>query len=233
MPATLTLHLDLTGNPRIYPARLHGAACALTGHHGTGHHGPPFAVGPLADHPDGTTTWRLGWLTDDPPPTPPATITFGDTPCSVLHHTTHTRTYAQLATSPPARHAHLTITTPLYFSRNGHDHPLPDPALLYRSAATRWNHHAPTPLTIPDHDLHDLRKHTYITHLDGQTTQAPVSATMNQTGFIGQLHLALTRHTTPTTRTLFATLTHYLTIAGAGAQTTHGFGSLHLDKLTP
>ncbi|MFC7617289.1 CRISPR system precrRNA processing endoribonuclease RAMP protein Cas6 [Actinokineospora soli] len=161
------------------------------------------------------------------------------------HH--HLRRHPLLSPAPHHPHPHLRPTRhqptrpprpphhyhPLYFSRNGHDHPLPDPALLYRSAATRWNHHAPTPLTIPDHDLHDLRKHTYITHLDGQTTQAPVSATMNQTGFIGQLHLALTRHTTPTTRTLFATLTHYLTIAGAGAQTTHGFGSLHLDKLTP
>lgn len=49
MPATVQLTLDLTGRPQIYPARLHGAACALLETERSDHRQQhkPFAVGPL------------------------------------------------------------------------------------------------------------------------------------------------------------------------------------------
>ena len=75
MPATLELDLDVTVAPTVYPARLHGAACALLGHPPPGGT-PDFSAWPLVAHGE-RTRWRLGWLPDRPCPAPPAAVTFG------------------------------------------------------------------------------------------------------------------------------------------------------------
>lgn len=232
MPATLRFALDVSAQPRVYPARLHGAACALTGSHGKGNAGPPFAVGPLHKDEDGLTRWRLGWLADYEPPPLPSEIAFGDVRCPVTSTTVDQIGFAELAGSAPASHARLDIVSPMYFSRNGRDYPLPDPGLMLRSAATRWNHHAPSMLSVPDEALRALTGLVYLADFDGGTVRAPVSATLYQTGFVGHVHLALTRAADQASRVTFAALVRFAAMAGLGAQTTHGFGAVDALELS-
>ncbi|MEW1734431.1 CRISPR system precrRNA processing endoribonuclease RAMP protein Cas6 [Nocardia beijingensis] len=236
MPALIQLLLTHPPQLRTYPARLHGAACALLENPDTDHTAAikPFATTPLTPHPDGTATWQLGWLPDTPPPVIPATITFGDTTCTVLdQHLTH-HTYLQLATTPtPLRAVEFTITSPMYFSRNGRDHPLPDPVLITRNLITRWNHHAPAHIHITDTHTRDVTTHIHLIHLDGHTVRAKTTYTSHQTGYLGTVTLGLPRTAPPHTHHTLATLAHYATITGIGAQTTHGYGTCQLTATTP
>ena len=139
--------------------------------------------------------------------------------------------FAALAASPPAWSAELDIISPLYFSRNGRDHPLPDPVLMLRSACERWNAFAPIPLPIPDETARALLAAVRLAAMEGRTVSTPVSATMHQTGFVGSVRLALGRDATPCLASAFAALMRFADIAGVGAQTTHGFGAVRLRRL--
>ncbi|MEV0359417.1 CRISPR system precrRNA processing endoribonuclease RAMP protein Cas6 [Nocardia sp. NPDC050697] len=235
MPALIRLRLQHPPRLQVYPARLHGAACTLLERPDADHTAQlkPFATTPLHTDTPGTAIWQLGWLPDHTPPTPPTAVHFGDTTCPVLdHHHTH-HTYLQLATTAPVRTVELTITSPMYFSRNGRDHPLPDPVLITRNLITRWNYHAPPPAHITDQHTRDLIGHIYLTHLDGHTVRARTTYASYQTGYLGTVTLALPTTAPPHTHHTLAALAHYAPIAGIGAQTTHGYGSCHLTHTTP
>ncbi len=232
MPSTIDLVLDVTAELRTYPARIHGAACAVTGTHGAGNVGPPFSTRPLGTRIDGTAPWRLDWLAAHDPPSIPTTVAFGDVRCPVSSTTVRHVGYAELAARPPASHAHLRVTSPMFFSRNGRDYPVPDPTLMLRSTVNRWNQHAPPELSIPDSALRELTGLVYVAGFTGGTTQAPVSATMHQTGFVGDVHLALTRAADQASRVTFAALVRFAAMAGLGAQTTHGFGAVDVLDLS-
>ncbi|MBF6294629.1 MULTISPECIES: CRISPR system precrRNA processing endoribonuclease RAMP protein Cas6 [Nocardia] len=235
MPALIELLLDIPAHLDIYPARLHGAACALLEQPDSDHTAQikHFSTTPLVGTPHGSH-WRLGWLPDTPPPTLPTTITFGGTDCTILdHHHTH-HTYLQLATTPaPVRAVEFDITSPMYFSRNGRDHPLPDPVLILRNLITRWNHHTPSTTHIPDDHARDLTGHIHLTDFDGHTVRARTTYTKHQTGFLGTLTLALPAKAPTHTHHTLATLTTYATITGIGAQTTHGYGTCRITRTTP
>lgn len=233
MPATITLTLDLTERPRIYPARLHGAMCTLLedldADHGRQH--KPFAAGPLRDAEEGTR-WRIGWLGEQQPPQLPDSVRFGDVSCPVRGVQYESVGYAGLAQTKPARHAQIETLSPLYFSRNGRDHPLPDPVLIVRTLTQRWNAHAATALAIPEETLHALTDTVILHDMAGETVRTPVSATMKQIGFLGTVRLGLTKAADRDTQTLFAALMRYATMAGIGAQTPHGFGAIELTEIT-
>jgi CRISPR-associated endoribonuclease Cas6 len=180
---------------------------------------------------EGSAPWRLSWLAEREPPSLPTTVVFGDARCPVSSTTVRRVSYAELAGSAPVGHAHLRVTSPMFFSRNGRDHPLPDPGLMLRSAATRWNRHAPAALAVPDDALRELAKLIYLADFEGRTARVPVSATMSQTGYVGEVHLALVRIADRSARVTFAALTRFAALAGLGAQTTHGFGAV--DMLEP
>ncbi|SDQ35455.1 CRISPR system precrRNA processing endoribonuclease RAMP protein Cas6 [Actinopolyspora saharensis] len=234
MPATIRLTLDQPGSARIYPARLHGAACAVLESGGGEHRQQrkPFAVWPLRDL-DGRTGWQLGWLAEHDPPAVPRRIRLGEAHCRVREVDVDGVSYARLANSEPARHAQLRMISPLYFSRNGRDHPLPDPVLIVRNAAQRWNAHAPEPLHVGEEQLRAITGMVFLHDLAGETVRTPVSATMEQTGFVGTVRLGLTRNAERVTRGLFAALMRFTAVAGVGAQTTHGFGGVQLEELDP
>lgn len=149
MPATVRLMLDLAERPRIYPARLHGAARALLETDRSDRSRQPklFAAGPLHDV-GGHTRWRLGWLADHDPPPLPNRIRFGDTPCPVLDVGAEQASYVELARSEPARQAQLRMLSPLCCSRSGRGHPLPGPVLIVSDVAQRWTAHAPEAFII-------------------------------------------------------------------------------------
>jgi CRISPR-associated endoribonuclease Cas6 len=224
VPAILDLVLDSTDRPELYPARMHGAACALLGHPEPNGR-PRFSVSPLVDHGD-RMAWRLGWLADSPCRRTIRSVLFGDTvhPVVDLHLTEWS--FAELATSAPTRRADIEIHSPMYFSRGKRDHPLPDPVLIIQSLAGRWNHHAPEQLTLPPNALKALLAEVYLAGMDGRTVAGAVGHRMRQTGFVGDVTLALTRDADNATAALFTALLRYADIAGIGAQTGHGFGAV-------
>jgi CRISPR-associated endoribonuclease Cas6 len=134
--------------------------------------------------------------------------------------------YAELAQTPAAHRVKIEVLTPLYFSRNGRDHPLPDPLLVVQSLTQRWNAHAPEPLAIPDAERRDLTATVYLAAMTGGTHTLALPGNRDQTGFVGTVQLALTRDAATHTARLFAALTRFANIAGIGAQTTHGFGAV-------
>ncbi|WP_433678312.1 CRISPR system precrRNA processing endoribonuclease RAMP protein Cas6 [Nocardia sp. CA-119907] len=234
MPALIEVLLDIPPGLDIYPARLHGAACALFEQPDTHHTAQtkPFTASPLLTTAHGAR-WKLGWLHETPPPPIPTTIRFGDITYPVLDHTLTHRTYAQLATTAaPIKTAEFHITSPMYFSRNGRDYPLPDPVLIITKLADRWNHHAPPHTQLTDTNTRNLNQHIYLAGLDGHTVQARATYTSQQTGFLGTFTLALPNTAPTDTYHTLTALTHYAEITGIGAQTTRGYGTCHITNTT-
>lgn len=238
MPAILDLELLVSAGTQVYPARLHGAACAMLEDDSVPHMAQhkPFSVGLLAGGTAGRAQWRLGWLANSEPPPVPRTITLGPARCEVQAIRPTSVTFGELLTSPPQRQVELHFVSPTFFSRHGRDLPLPDPVLIMRSLAIRWNAHAPRELTLPAGVLSALLDSVYMDEMAGETQRAQVSRTMWQTGFVGAVRLALTKAGREVTAQAFTALTRFAECAGVGAQTTHGFGAVHLvgptDQIT-
>jgi len=234
MPALIEFFLDHPPDLDTYPARLHGAACALFETADTDHEGPVkhFSATPLVFTPHGAR-WRLGWLDAGPPPAVPPAVRFGAAVCAIVEHRVGLRSYHELATvADPVRSVELRVGSPMYFSRNGRDHPLPDPVLVARSLVTRWNRHAPDEVQIADETVRDLLQHLYLSDFEGRTVRARATYSSQQTGFVGTFTLALPATAPPETYHVLAALARYAEIAGIGAQTTHGYGACTLAGAT-
>lgn len=233
MPTLLTLRLTEPASPP-YPVHLHAAACYLLEPPGADHTAQrkPFTVGaPVAE--DGTVTWRLGWLPDLPLPAawPPRELRLGGSTCRVLDARARHQPFAALAASRPVARGLVRFLTPTYFSRNGRDVPLPDPVLIMRSLAQRWNVFAPTGLALDDTQCKALLSAVLLTDADVHTVRVQVGRDAWQTGFLGDAELALTHTAAPHVGAVFAALLRFATIAGIGAQTTYGFGEVHPEPL--
>lgn len=230
MPTVLDLELSVPAGTQVYPARLHGAACALLEDNSVPHTAQhkPFSVGPLFEGSAGRARWRLGWLaTTDPPPIP-ATVALGPARCEVQPTRPASVTFAELLTTPPVRQVELHFVSPTFFARKGRDLPLPDPVLVMRSLASRWDAHAPHELALPAEVLSALLDSVYVNEMACETRRAQVSGTMWQTGFVGAARLALTKAGDHVTAQVFTALARFAEFAGVGAQTTHGFGAVRL-----
>jgi CRISPR-associated endoribonuclease Cas6 len=235
MPAVLDLELSVPSGTQVYPARLHGAACAMLEDVGAAHTArhKPFSVGPLIEASPGRTRWRVGWLGSAEPPPIPETIALGPAHCPVRPTRPEQTSFAQLLAGRPARHAELRFISPTFFARKGRDLPLPDPVLIMRSLAARWDAHAPAELALPAEVLTALLDSVYLADAVIETRHAQVSRTMWQTGFVGTAQLSLTKTADAATSQVFTALTRFAEFAGVGAQTTHGFGAVRLAGAPP
>jgi CRISPR-associated endoribonuclease Cas6 len=235
VPAVLDLELAVPLGTQVYPARLHGAACTLLEDADAAHTAQhkPFSVGPLIEASTGQTVWRVGWLGSAEPPPIPETVALGPARCPVRPAPPQRRSFAQLLAGTPVRHAELHFISPTFFARKGRDLPLPDPVLVIRSLATRWDVHAPPELALPAEVLTALLDSVYLADASIETRRAQVSHTMWQTGFVGAAQLALTKVADAATIQVFTALTRFAEFAGVGAQTTHGFGAVRLVEPPP
>jgi len=224
VPALIDLTLDTTVTPVLHPARIHGAACTLLRTHEGGR---LFSAAP--PRPEGRRArWRLGWLAAQPPTLAPGHVTFGDTEHAVLDRRVVPISHLELSNTPPRRHAAVQVISPMYFSRNGRDHPLPDPVLAMQSLIRRWDGTAPRGLSVPADAARSLIDVVWLAGMDGRTVAGQVGARTFQIGFVGDVEFALTRRATNADATLFAALLAFAELAGLGAQTGHGFGSVAL-----
>lgn len=215
---------------QVYPARLHGAACALLEDDSMPHTAQHkrFSVGPLFAGGMGRARWRLGWLAATEPRPIPATVALGPARCEVQLARPASVTFAELLATPPVRQVELRFVSPTFFARKGRDLPLPDPVLVMRSLASRWDAHAPLELALPADVLTGLLNSVHLNEMTGETRRAQVSGAMWQTGFVGVARLALTKAGDHVTAQVFTALARFAEFAGVGAQTTHGFGAVRL-----
>lgn len=230
MPAVLDFEIAVPTGTQVYPARLHGAACAMLESTETAHTAQhkPFSVGPLIEESTGQTHWRVGWLGSAQPPPIPRTVALGPARCPVRPAPPQHTSFAQLLASEPVKHAELHLISPTFFARKGRDLPLPDPVLIIRSLSTRWDAHAPPELALPAEVFTALLDSVYLANASIETRRAQVSQTMWQTGFVGAAQLSLTKAAGAATIQVFTALTRFAEFAGIGAQTTHGFGAARL-----
>src|SRR6185369_2112339 len=213
--------------PDIAPRWLLGAATAICGSAGDGPSGrEPFSVGQRPG-----ATWRLGWLDDDAPPPnwPPAEVRFGSRARAVAGAETHRQSYGELARGLPVRRVRLTMTTPTFFTRDGHDLPLPDPALIVRGLLVRWNGYAPAPLRIGAGDARTLVGAVGLAGLWGASADVELGHGLRQTGFVGEAELRLLAGTSDYLATMFTALARFAAYAGLGERTAYGFGAVDVD----
>lgn len=235
MPAVLDLELSVPADLQVYPARLHGAACALLEGPSVPHTAQhkPYSVGPLFAGGVGRARWRLGWLAAAEPPPIPATVTLGPAQCAVRTTAAQSVSFTELLAGRPVRRAELRFLSPTFFARKGRDLPLPEPVLIMQSLATRWDAHAPDELRVPVKERSALLDAVYLDEVAIESRRGQVSRTMGQTGFLGAACLALTKAGDDVTAQVFTALVRFAEFAGVGAQTTHGFGAVRLAGPPP
>jgi CRISPR-associated endoribonuclease Cas6 len=231
MPAALTVRFDRPA-PAPTPRQVLGAAAGLFETAGGGHHAAtkPFAVGPFVDDGDAGTWWRLGWLADDalPPGWPPASVRFGGDVRPVTGFGGEVRPFAAMARSGAARRVRLRMLTPMFFSRNGRDLPLPEPVLFVRSLLARWNAHAPASLQVAADDARALVGAVFLDEASGGTERVELGQGLCQIGFVGEAELRLLRSAPQAAGEVFGALMRFAQVAGIGAQTTCGFGAVEV-----
>jgi len=191
-----------------------------------------FSAGALAPGGDaGTSSWRLGWLDDDatPPAWPPSVVRFGSRAVPVVGADLHRHAYAELAQSRPVRRVRLTMNTPTFFSRDGRDLPLPDPALALGGLVARWNRYAPGHLRIGADEARDLGGAVYLDAMWGSSAEVELGHGLRQVGFVGQADLRLVAAASDYTATMFTALARFAAFAGVGERTAHGFGAVDVD----
>ncbi|SDH47872.1 CRISPR system precrRNA processing endoribonuclease RAMP protein Cas6 [Pseudonocardia oroxyli] len=230
MPAIIELLVDATDSLDVYPARLHGAACAVLGHPAPGRP-PAFAVRPPAATGDGYAVWRLGWLAADTSPPLPDAVRFGDRAHRVVASDVASTEFGELAGRAPVRRARIEVVSPLYFSRGDRDLALPEPELMVQSLLNRWERFAPAAFSVPPALRADLLSSVYLVEMDGHTVSAPVGKVTMQTGYLGSVVLGLNRKADTEVARLFAALLGFAEIAGIGAQTGHGFGAVDVEPV--
>jgi CRISPR-associated endoribonuclease Cas6 len=242
---TLVLEADRPDAERPVPPRqLHGFAASLLEHAGTDHRSQdkPYTVSPLmaaparsrAPHGRATTAvLHLGWLPDTPRPDltrlTGTRIRLGAQFFTVASAHEDLMPYAALVRVPPAERAVLDFRSVTYFSRNGRWHPLPDPVLLYGGLIRRWNLFAPPQARLTDVEEKELLGAVALSAHD--ISSSPVSPDSGaRIGFTGTAVFRLLDQHGPGPRTwqLFTALSLFAMVAGVGAQTTHGLGTVEV-----
>jgi CRISPR-associated endoribonuclease Cas6 len=201
----------------------------------------PFAVWPLraaGTLPD-RTELRLNWLHPEQDPLPRLRaglrrpLRLGGAHARPLTLRTQGTSYLELRRRDPIWQCDLRFLSPTYFARSGRDYLLPDPELIVRRLAARWNQHAGLdgPLGVRDDQARELARRVILKAHELHTVRVGGQDGRERTGFLGQIRLALrtAERRDPealVSAQLLATLTGFAPFCGLGAQTTHGLGAV-------
>ncbi|MDT0326992.1 CRISPR system precrRNA processing endoribonuclease RAMP protein Cas6 [Nocardiopsis lambiniae] len=226
MPTQWTLTLTPPPPAPVDPRHLHALACHMLETPTTDHTAPtkPFTAALNSGR------LVLGLLDDSRPlerlAVPAGTaLRLGSRTfhCSPVGH--RAEPYARLAACPPAIKAHMEFRTPTYVKRSGRQVPLPDPDLLLAGLARRWA--ALSPLPLPAAAVTGVLESVHLARHDTRTEvcgQGPAQ----RVGFVGSATFGLSGRPSLSARRAFAALWSFASFAGTGAQTTHGFGHVHV-----
>lgn len=191
----------------------------------------PYSIWPLlpADAED-LAMWRLNVLDDESDRVDhllrqlsrrPRLV---DRPVEVVDVRVTTTPFADLAEARPVRTADLLFLSPTYFSRSGRDYLLPDPVLILRTLAARWNGYAPERAQIDEPARELLLRQAVLVAHELRTVRVDLRGG-GRTGFVGQVRLGLPRRAAqPVSTATLGTLCRFVPFCGIGAMTTHGLG---------
>ncbi|MFC8797293.1 CRISPR system precrRNA processing endoribonuclease RAMP protein Cas6 [Promicromonospora sp. NPDC057138] len=211
---------------QVTPTQLHGLACALFESAGADHTAlvKPFSVAPLLATPGNRALLTIGWLDDVRPPGLESItgrdVRLGSQFFTVEEVTAQHVPYAALATMASVPAVTIEFASVTYFKRGDIQVPLPDPGLLYRGLARRWNTFAP--MVIDEETLTVLDRTVAVSHAV-VTTDAINPGKGPKTGFRGVVTYRCLA-TSDSVRGVFTALSTFAEHAGVGAQTAHGLG---------
>jgi len=246
MPVAYTLTL---ASERPFPdasfKQLHGLGCRLLDQPGDPQHTAqrkPFALWPPAVGPDRSTVrWRINLLARDGEAearlrrTLTGELRLCSTPLRLVGVERDDQPYESLRATGGRWDADLRFLSPTYFSRSGRDYLLPDPQLIVRTLAGRWNEHAGAGLAASVDEVAALTRTVLLKAHDVRTVRIAGKHGRTRTGFVGQVRLGLPRDEretgTGTAARLLGTLLAFAPYCGLGASTTHGLGAVSVHPV--
>lgn len=241
MTITISAHLPQGIPNGIGYKDLHRLACFLIEDSGVEAHeqqAKPFAIWPLIvdDADEGIVEITIQSLVDDPLIVERVSARLNghegrkanlgkDTPLHDAMLNISEVLWDELAAMPPASSVEVELLSPMTYSRSGISYPLPDPILVHRQLATRWNQYAPDDfMQIPD----DLSR-----EINGaiSLTQVSISSVRlrefnNKIAGVGTFSFQVDRKSDVLIREWFASLWSYARFCGLGAMTTQGLGAV-------
>lgn len=238
MPLRRLVQLQPASDSAVRPPswnQLHGAACRMMAEPDGTHTLPGPKPWTARMCPAGV---ELSWLDDqrDPPPKPQGVVNFGPIAHDVVDVDDEHLSFAGWLDLPVVTTVHMQHVSPATLSlaslvrpdgsRGPKRHlPLPDPAIIYRGLALRWNTFCSPPARIPDERIDGLTDIVAVSAHDISTVVCDLG-NGRRPGFIGRVTYTLAGHVNPTDALVFTVLSRYADLAGVGAQTTHGLGAV-------
>ena len=137
-------------------------------------------------------------------------------------------TWDALADSPAVEGVDIETLSPFSYSRNGGHVVLPDPILVHRQLAVRWNDFVPwSDEVIDDADSRALNALVVLDHVDIESVR--LNEYHHRLAAVGSFGYVLDRGAGAGERELFGRLWSFARFAGLGAMTAHGMGAVKVD----
>lgn len=130
--------------------------------------------------------------------------------------------FSEIAKQSPRTRQRVTFVSPTTFSRNGRSYALPDPVLIHRQLARKWNLFAPPELKWSDETVEQLCQTVVLESANIEASRLPNLG--SRVGFVGSAEFR-TEHTSAA---IFSSLWHFATFCGVGSLTTQGLGAVQL-----
>lgn len=130
---------------------------------------------------------------------------------------------------PPKSSVDVELLSPMFYSRSGNAYPLPDPVLVHRQLALRWNEFVPENQFAIDDDMsRELNSLVRINDFD--ISSVTLHEVNRKVAAVGQFSFRLTKNAETIHQEWFASLWTFAEFCGLGALTAQGLGavSVHL-----
>lgn len=135
--------------------------------------------------------------------------------------------WEELAAMPPASSADVELLSPMTYSRSGISYPLPDPILVHRQLATRWNLYAPEDfMHIADELSREINSAVSLTQVEISSVR--LREFNNKIAGLGTFSFHVDNKSDALIREWFASLWSFAQFCGLGAMTTQGLGAVSI-----
>lgn len=144
--------------------------------------------------------------------------------------------HAELVRHPVYRAVTLQALSPTFFEHGRHDLVLPDPQLVVRDLADRWALWAPAGFRFEPAVVAATIAGVYLVDFELYWATVDIGRrgadgrTEHRSGFVGAFRLALSKKEPPPCRQVLTTLALFSEYTGLGSHTTHGCGSMTIDR---
>lgn len=214
------------------PLHLHALVSTLVAESDDAHRAneKPWSVSPPAIQ-NGRLHLLLNWLPDSRPPDF-APLHEGGVRLGSVHYGVAEVDMRQVPFGLMGLRAHSALDmhfqTPTWFTRGGGEYALPDPYLVFRRLADRWESTCPDSERLPGDSIRELLDGVRITRFEGRSAPFEVGHG-RKTGFVGWAKYQLPKGAAAQAVSSFASLGRFAAFSGVGAMTTYGAGHVEVD----